>query len=151
MVPAKCSPRSFAFRETACLLLGVVILCFNATMGHAGTIVSASCPCGYSKTLPLFGGRGNFKTACMFPALDKAKHDIALCNVFEYPDIENSPAPPGLISYASPNLMPEHPSEAVAFWRIQSLGKTLTLYQGGYVCPRCEKRTMTFRTVGFWD
>ena len=149
--PREAFPRATTFRTTVFLLFGAALFFLNATTGHAGTIVSASCPCGYSKKLSLFGGRRNFKTVCLFPALDTTKHDIALYNVFEYPDTEQSPGPPGLISYASPRLMPEHPSEAVAFWRIQSLGKTLTLYQGGYVCPRCGQRTMTFRSVGFWD
>lgn len=149
--PRNAFPRAIVFRATTFWLLGAALFLFNATPGHAGTIVTASCPCGYSKTVSLFGGRRNFKTVCMFPALDKAKHDITLYNVFDYPDAENSPGPPGLISYASPRLMPEHPSEAVAFWRIQSLGKTVTLYKGGYVCPRCGRRTMTFRSIGFWD
>ena len=149
--PQEAFPRAITFQTTVFLLLGAALFFLNATTGHAGTIVSASCPCGYSKKLSLFGGRRNFKTVCLFPALDTTTHDIALYNVFEYPDTEKSLGPPGLISYASPRLMPEHPSEAIAFWRIQSLGKTLTLYQGGYVCPRCGQRTMTFRSVGSWD
>jgi len=118
---------------------------------HAGTIVKAHCPCGYSKGMSLFGGKKNFKTVCKFPALDTARADITLYNVYDYPDLETNPGTTGLISYAAKELMPEHPGEPVVFWNIQRPGKTLTLYQGGYVCPRCGKRTLTFHSVGFFD
>ena len=48
----------------------------------AGTLVSAACPCGYSRpSLPLFGGFANFKTVCLFPGLCQATGQLVLFNV----------------------------------------------------------------------
>lgn len=132
----------------ACVALFILM---PGKASHAGTIVKASCPCGYSKTMPLFGGMRNFKTVCKFPALDSAKADITLYNVYDYPDLETNPETTGLVSYAAKELMPEHPGEPVASWNIRLLNKTLILYRGGYVCPRCGKRTLIFESVGFFD
>jgi len=49
-----------------------------------GSVLKASCPCGYSADeLVVGGGRANFRTYCGAPALCQACHTIGVVNYLD--------------------------------------------------------------------
>ena len=136
-------------------LFGLIVLVgalFFAGPCRAGTLVTASCPCGYvQKGLPLFGGKANFKTSCSFPALCKATGEMTLINVLD-PAKRPKNCPTGeIVSYEDPLMWRPDGGEPIVLWRIPGTDRVLPLFSGYYYCPRCHKLTLRFRVVGYWD
>jgi len=53
--------------------------------------------------------------------------------------------------YNEPSLAPEHPGPALVTWNLPDGRGVAALFEGGYVCPACGRRTLSFRHDGFWD
>ena len=156
-------------RPRACfvsLLHGAAFRCFLVCIGfaamfvivawpkhaQAGTLVSARCLCGYHQDgMPLFGGRANFKKSCLFPALCPSPRELVLLNVLDVAEPVHGCPTGCAVRYDDPSLAPIEPGEPVASWNVPGLHTTLTIYSGGYVCPRCGERTLHFMPSGFWD
>lgn len=137
--------------RAAMLALPLVLLAVPSP-GRAGDIVSASCPCGYSRQrMNLFGGLTNFRTTCRFPALCRSTRAIALGNLLDPAAGAGDCPAPDMTFYTDPSLAPEHPGRPVAVWNLPDGRGTVALFEGGYVCPACGRRTLTFRHEGFWD
>ncbi len=140
------------------LVLSVAILCLLALPGpaSAGDILAAECPCGFKTRLGVYGGRANFKRQCGFPALCAKAHAIVTFNVFD-PSGPNPAAEKlgcsasDLVPYDDPSLAPNPPGEVVSYWRLPGRNQTVSITSGGYVCPRCGKKTLHFRHAGNWD
>jgi hypothetical protein len=132
----------------ALVLVGLLGL---AAPAHAGDILDASCPCGYHKErLFLYGGRANFKTICLFPALCKTSREITLINVLDPRRDPRDCKASDALSYEHPSLAPTEPGKSMSYWRLSN-ERTVTIYEGGYVCPRCGQRTLRFKHAGNWD
>jgi hypothetical protein len=136
----------------AALLTLPVILLAVPSPAQSGAIVSASCPCGYHRErMNLFGGLTNFRTACRFPALCRSTRAIALGNLLDPAAGAGDCPASDMVFYNDPSLVPEHPGPALVFWNLPDGRGVAALFQGGYVCPACGRRTLTFRHDGFWD
>jgi len=135
------------------LALAVLMLVFAAPgAAWAGILVNARCPCGYHREhLPIFGGRANFRTTCRFPALCRATRELVLVNILD-PLGRVAGCPDGQARrYDDPSLAPTDPGAPVAVWNLPGRRERVTLFSGGYVCPRCGRRTLRFTPAGFWD
>lgn len=146
--PCRVLPR--ASGRLGFLVLLWLLLC--AASAQAGTIVSASCPCGYVNAgMFLFGGKSNFRTVCYFPAWCKATGALVRVNVLD-PKAASPGCPSGeVIPYENPMMRAGQGGEPIAFWRIPGRDRTLLLFADAYLCPRCHKHTLRFRVVGHWD
>ncbi|WP_043601187.1 hypothetical protein [Solidesulfovibrio magneticus] len=133
-------------------LLSLLCTFVLAAPVQAGTIIAASCPCGYAvKGLPLFGGNSNFKTVCNFPALCKATGRLTLVNALD-PTAPPKDCPSGeVVSYESPIMRKADGGEPIATWRVPGKDMVLSLFAGRYLCPRCLKYSLRFQVVGYWD
>jgi len=136
----------------ASLLLAFLWALALAAPVQAGTIVSASCPCGYvKKGLPLFGGRSNFMTVCRFPALCKATGELTLVNVLD-PKAAPRDCPSGdIVSYENPVMRKADGGGPITFWKIPGKDRVLHLFAEPYLCPRCLKYSLRFQVTGNWD
>jgi hypothetical protein len=129
-------------------LLAALVVAGNA---RAGDIVDASCPCGFHKGhLFIFGGRADFQKVCLFPARGGATRDNAPVNVMDMAAGAHGCASNDLTRYDDPSLAPARPGPAVTYWRLPD-GRVMTIYEGGYVCPRCGRPTLRFTRAGNWD
>lgn len=141
-------------RAARALGLGLLLLALATPVpARAGTIVDARCPCGYhTGRLLVFGGRADFKTVCMFPALCRDTDALLLVNLLD-PATPPAGCPGGsAIPYDHPALAPAPGGRVVASWRLPGQADVAAvLYDGGYLCPRCRKKTLRFSQVGFWD
>lgn len=143
-----------AGRSLVCLLIAcgalVASLTFFAPPAQGGMLVNARCPCGYhTERIPIFGGRANFKTVCLFPALCEDKGTIELVNLL---DLSRRPktCPTGrYLPYTDPLLAPSQAATLLE-WRLPD-GTVLRLLEGNYLCPRCRNKTLRFSRAGFWD
>ncbi len=142
-----CLPRCLI----ALLALAALLAC-HPDRASAGMRVSARCACGYHKeNMPLFGGRANYKVSCLFPALCLESRELVLVNILD-PTAKIRDCPGGsVVRYDDPLLAPAQKSPVVASWNLRDRDTTVFLYAGGYVCPRCGKRTLHFVQTGFWD
>jgi len=129
-----------------------VILLAVPTSAQSGAIVSASCPCGYQRErMFLFGGLTNFRTVCRFPALCRSTGAIVLGNLLDPAAGAGDCPASDMAFYNDPSLAPEHPGPAVVSWNLPDGRGVAALFEGGYVCPVCGQRTLTFRHDGFWE
>ena len=157
------APRHFRFVRR--FFPGVLARCAKAALftlpvlllavpmaAQSGAIVSAACPCGYHRErMNLFGGLTNFRTVCRFPALCRTARTIVLGNLLD-PAAGASDCPaPDMVFYSDPSLAPEKPGPAVISWNLPDGRGVAALFGGGYVCPVCGRRTLTFRHEGFWE
>lgn len=133
-----------------CLLGGAVSL-LAAGLAHAGSIVTAACPCGYEKRMALFGGRSNFQTHCWLPALCSVSGDMIMVNVLD-PDTPPKECPQGGFTlYTDPSLRQGDGSGIVTSWNLQSRGLSFSLPDATYLCPQCREYRLRFRLTGMWD
>jgi hypothetical protein len=132
-------------------LVGGLITLF-AGPAQAGNLVNARCPCGFeAKRLPVFGGRRDFRTVCRFPGLCQATGRIVLINLLD-PTHRPEDCPTGrVLSYAEPPLAPDPPGRVLLSWNISSRDLVVRLYEDGYFCPRCHRKTLRFFLAGFFD
>ncbi|MEF3698310.1 hypothetical protein [Desulfolutivibrio sp.] len=136
----------------AALLTLPVILLAVPSPAQSGAIVSASCPCGYHRErMNLFGGLTNFRTVCRFPALCRKARAIALGNLLDPAAGAGDCPASDMVFYNDPALAPEHPGPALVTWNLPDGRGVAALFEGGYLCPACGRRTLTFRHDGFWD
>ena len=145
------SRKSCCLIRAALLTLPLVLLAapFPA---QAGDMVSAACPCGYQKkAMPIFGGFATYKTSCLFPALCRPTRTMVLGNLMA-PGTGAKDCPAAdMVFYNDPSLAPQKAGRAVATWNLPDGRGSVALYEGGYLCPACGRRTLTFRHEGVWD
>lgn len=133
------------------VLGGLVAVLGLARPADAGDILDAGCSCGYfKKGLFVYGGRASFKTMCLFPALCKSNRELTLVNILDPRRDPRDCKAKDALRYDNPSLAPTEPGKAISYWRISD-EQTVTIYEGGYVCPRCGKRTLRFTRAGNWD
>lgn len=131
--------------------LALVLASLPARPAGAGMLVRARCDCGYTRDLSLFAGRSNFRTVCMVPGLCLTTGDMVTFNALD-PQAGSRDCPDGsILSYANPPLVPEHPGQPLTTWNAPGGALHYVLYQSGYFCPRCHRKTLRFSLAGFYD
>jgi hypothetical protein len=116
-----------------------------------GSIIKARCDCGFSQAeLYLGGGMRTFQEECLFPVLCMKCHSLSIANLLEKdiccPKCDESDVKP----YDLPALS-DRKGKIIFEWNTDRIGRTLTLTEGEYLCPKCGKFSMHFYEVGNWD
>lgn len=133
-----------------CLLGGAVSL-LDAGLTYAGSLVTATCPCGSEKSMAIFGGRANFQTHCAVPALCSVSGEMVLVNVLA-PDTPPKECPEGGFTlYSDPTLRQGEEGETVVSWYIKSQDRALLLSDAACLCRQSRKYRLRFRLTGMWD
>lgn len=148
------APRPVAASRLLALALPLLLaglLAGPARPAAAGMRVMARCPCGYAQGLSLFAGRSNFRTVCMVPGLCLTSGDLVTFNLLA-PDAGSRGCPDGsIVSYADPPLAPKNPGRVLTTWNVPGGKLRYVLYESGYFCPRCHRKTLRFSLAGFFD
>lgn len=117
-----------------------------------GTMVNASCDCGYSSRLSLGGGRTTFETNCWFPVYCRACRMLEEANLLAQPITCPSCGASDVVPYDAPELIGTPGGEEVFSWNMTArLGRTLHLTDGRYLCPACQTTQLQFQYAGRWD
>lgn len=134
--------------------LGVLLAAAVAAPVFAGTILKASCPCGFHvDNIMAGGGMANFKTLCAAPAYCAACKKLEILNYLD--DDPKCAACAGKpVFYNDPSLQEKLPPGAkpgtIFSWNTDKKG-TFSLPDVNYLCPQCGKMTLRFVQSGFWD
>lgn len=148
--PAAPSPRRPLPFLAAALVLAA-LLAGAARPAGAGQRIRASCDCGYTSALSLFGSRANFRTVCMVPGLCLSSGDMVTFNALD-PQAGSRDCPGGnILPYTDPSLAPDAPGQPLTSWNVPGTNLRYVLYQKGYFCPRCHRKTLRFSLAGFFD
>lgn len=120
---------------------------------QAGMVVQGRCAaCGYDTgALSLFGGRANFQSVCRFPVLCVDCGKLETVNLLDQGAACRQCPASAMIAYDDPRLRVAPGGQEVASWRLEKLGRTLKLSDGGYYCPACRKMELRFRRTAMWD
>jgi len=143
-------------------LRGRLVICVFAVccsllflqIASAGTILKASCPCGYHiDNIYAGGGFANFRTVCAAPACCAACKIMEVLNWLEdAPKCKTCGEKP--VFYNDPSLQekprPGSKPRIVFSWNTDKKG-TFELPDINYRCPRCGKLTLRFTMTGMWD
>jgi hypothetical protein len=133
------------------IAIGCVIFLFR--IAKAGTILRASCPCGYHQdNIMAGGGMASFTTYCGVPAYCSVCKTMEILNwLEESPRCRTCQAKP--VFYNDPSLQ-EKPSAGakprdVFSWNTDKKG-TFKLSDINYLCPQCRKLQLRFTVTGMW-
>lgn len=130
---------------------GIILLALPAA---AGTILKASCPCGF-KMEGIFagGGMSNFKTFCAAPAYCEGCKKMEVLNWLDDAPVCHACAGK-VIFYNDPALQEKTPAGSkpnlVFSWNTDKKG-AFNLPDVNYRCPQCGKMTLRFEMTGNWD
>lgn len=126
-----------------------------------GSLVEATCKCGFNREMLLGGGQRNFQTYCGLPYVCGSCKTFFVANVLEKsvvcPDCNSS----NVKSYG------EHRAES-SRWRLPwrkaaqdekivfssfsgNRGLTFVLTAGNHTCPSCGDNSLRFVDAGCWD
>ena len=139
------------------LAIGIVAVCCGFLLlriASAGTILKASCPCGYRlNNIYAGGGFANFRTVCAVPA------HCATCKTMEIVNWLDDAPKCGTcrerpVFYNDPSLQEKLPAgskpKIVFSWNTDKKGE-FVLPDINYRCPRCGRLTLRFTMTGMWD
>lgn len=118
-----------------------------------GTMIAASCPCGYENDeLAVGGGMLTFMEHCAAPALCTSCHEVVTIDLMDRdatcPNCDGPPTP-----YDDPSLRGAVAAAggAAVAWNLPD-GRSFELdHEGAYTCPRCLQTTLSFVDVGSFD
>ena len=103
-----------------------------------GSSVMAICPCGVEAEIMIGGGMMDYETTSLFPCCCEKCHSLVEVNLLvkrlRCPKCRASNPLP----YNDPRLMGEKGDRTAENWG------DLTLTNGTYKCPKCEKMTLRF-------
>jgi hypothetical protein len=116
-----------------------------------GSIVRASCNCGYEIVMPLGGGMMNFTTYCNFPYYCKNCRILFEANLLGKRISCRKCHGKDILPYDD-NSLCRQKGNTVFSWHIgEAIEKELILTDGKYLCPKCGDFGMSFSDVGNWD
>ena len=126
-----------------------------------GSSVTALCSCGYeAANIPIGGGIASHKYLCLFPVYCRGCKQLDAVNLFQgrVPAAESSPphcrscGSADLLPYDSPELI-KAKGKPIEGWNTEAvLGRIVEITDGEYLCPNCQKFSMTFKSTGLlWD
>lgn len=118
-----------------------------------GLMIDAACSCGYHASTLLGGGMDNFERECPIPFHCPSCRAVVTADL-----LAKTPACPecghsGIVPYTDPALSGEPGTRKVADCNYFSAdgGGSVSLSDGTYLCPSCEKATLHFSMVGCYD
>jgi hypothetical protein len=116
-----------------------------------GSILSASCPCGFeARNLFVGAGRTDFETSCSMPALCSSCHRLVLCNTLaKRARCGRCKRAVSFYTDASMHGAPKRNSTPVFEWHLDD--GDLVLPNSAYRCPACDAMKMRFAFAGSWD
>jgi hypothetical protein len=111
-----------------------------------GSSVQAICPCGVEEEIMIGGGMLDYETYCSFPCCCEKCHSLVEANLLvkqlRCPKCRSTK----MIPYGDHRLVGEKGENVVESW------DDLSLSDGTYKCPECEKMTLRFRPGEIlWD
>ena len=113
-----------------------------------GTILRAKCRnCGYnSESLRCWGGKLSYKTYCAYPVVDLNTDEVKTQNILQKEKIlEESES---FIFYDNEKM---YQKDRVKEGYHHRWDKRV-IYSGDvYICPKCQKYSLEFLSVGLWD
>ena len=114
-----------------------------------GSMLAASCPCGYESSLSAGGGMLDFHTVCLVPAICPTCKEVVVVNAMKAdtacPECGGKTTMIG--GFSPPNAKPDR---VVFNWSVDPLG-TYVLEDRAYRCPKCSEMKLKFGEVGSWD
>jgi hypothetical protein len=116
-----------------------------------GDLIEAQCKCGFMQKLMFGGGMSNFQTFCGVPAYCKSCKKMFNLNYF----VKDSKCPDchkPVVFYNSKSLQgpPTGNKKSEPFaWNLDD--ETFELPAVFYLCPKCQKFLLNFRSVGNFD
>lgn len=117
-----------------------------------GSMVLASCDCGYSAEMPLGGGMMNFDSLCAFPAYCRDCREMHGVNLLASPVACRRCGGVDVVPYDDESLVGVRGDSEVFSWRVDGLrGHVPRLTDGRYFCPGCRQMGLRFREAGLWD
>lgn len=117
-----------------------------------GCLVSVECNCGYETQATVGAGMASFMTSCRFPF-----HCPQCRQVVDSDLMAATPACPrcgnkAIVPYTDPRLLGEPGTQEVVDWNLEGQdGGRVSLSDGTYHCPACEKPTLRFSFAGCFD
>ncbi len=117
-----------------------------------GTMVKASCKCGFQEQCDVGGGMNDYATNCSFPCLCKSCKRMVHVNMLKDPPRcpECGRADP--IPYDDSRLIGTLGMASVASWHVSlKSDRELVLTNGTYLCPSCRQMTLRFKLTAFYD
>lgn len=115
-----------------------------------GTMIDASCECGYeTKMMFLGGGMYNYTTECSFPFYCVDCSILFVSNMFDKKTVCPKCHKTVVYPYDSEKAFDTAGKDTVFHWNARD--KKLVLTDGNYICPACRKFSLKFFDVGCWD
>lgn len=116
-----------------------------------GSILKASCPCGFASEFAAGGGIHTFNELCNAPAICPNCKDFLVLNFFDRPF--SCPNCEKVIVFYDNVSLQEKTKETLPIifaWDIRDKDKFI-LPAKKYYCPQCQKINLEFADVGCWD
>ena len=139
----------------------VLVILYGIFFPHpalAGSILKASCPCGFKmESILAGGGFKNYKTTCNVPAYCAACKKMEILNWLGK-DPQCKGCGGKIVFYNDPSLQKDKPdasrdmkdTKKVFSWNAYAKG-IFILPDTSYLCPQCGDMTLRFKEVGYWD
>lgn len=138
-----------------------------------GSILNATCPCGFSSGGLVGGGFMSFQTYCGAPAICESCGAFNFLNYLEDdprceqcggtvrfyndPELQEQADSPGALDSMTPAERSERidwlcePKYPIFSWNLENERGPFVLPDVGYLCPSCRRKTMRFEGIGAWD
>lgn len=117
-----------------------------------GTMVAASCKCGFRQDIVVGGGMDDYTTTCWFPCLCENCNHIVQVNMHEEQILCPECGKTGPIPYSDPRLIGIPGTRREASWYLDLTSeRELVLTNGYYLCPSCRQFELQFMSSGCFD
>ena len=120
-----------------------------------GSIITATCDCGYRENEMLLGWRANkiplLYKECFFPCYCDKCRTMFTGNICNEKVLCPMCCNERTLAYDNKTL--SIPGKNIVFeWNTEkAVGRNLILTDGKYRCPVCGRMSMQFRDIGCWD
>jgi DNA-directed RNA polymerase subunit M/transcription elongation factor TFIIS len=120
-----------------------------------GSIIKAICKCGFDSGAILAGGNShNFRRTCIAPAICLNCQRFLIKNYMK--KHETCPNCGKVVTFYDNPLVQTKMSKTkksmnIFSWHISDEREDFQLPNVRYLCPKCEKMTLKFVLVGYWD
>ena len=117
-----------------------------------GSTVEASCKCGYRATSDVGGGKSNYLTVDLMPALCEHCQTLVTVNKCAKPPLCPKCKSPQVLPYDDPALNAKPDASIPVSRRVwEAMGSAFQLTCGTYLCPACKQYTLRFIETCLWD
>jgi ribosomal protein L37AE/L43A len=116
-----------------------------------GTIIRASCECGFQSSEIYAGGGFMSGSTCNVPAFCPKCKEMVVAN-YSKKAVRCPECHGKLVFYDDPSLREAH-ADIIFDWGGSGIDDRWAsyLYNTNYLCPKCGRMKMRFSDVGMWD